>query len=83
MSIRRMIEVLNHFSRVKGLVANLDKSNVFVAGVDDVMKEQILQLTGFTLGDLPYQILGLAIIIKEMNKDRLPSTDRQDNQHDY
>lgn len=78
-----MIEVLNHFSRVKGLVANLDKSNVFVAGVDDVMKEQILQLTGFTLGDLPYQILGLAIIIKEMNKDRLPSTDRQDNQHDY
>lgn len=75
--------MLNHFSRVKGLVANLDKSNVFVAGVDDVMKEQILQLTGFTLGDLPYQILGLAIIIKEMNKDRLPSTDRQDNQHDY
>ncbi|KAH0773268.1 hypothetical protein KY290_010405 [Solanum tuberosum] len=33
-SIRRMIEVLNHFSRVTGIVANLDKSKIFVAGVD-------------------------------------------------
>ncbi|WMV57688.1 hypothetical protein MTR67_051073 [Solanum verrucosum] len=67
-SIRRKIEVLNHFSRVTGLVANLDKSNIFVAGVDDAMKEQILQLTGFTLGDLPIRYLGLPLSSKKWTK---------------
>ena len=36
-----MIEVLNHFSRVTGLMENLDKYNIFVAVVDDALKEQM------------------------------------------
>ncbi|WMV57752.1 hypothetical protein MTR67_051137 [Solanum verrucosum] len=67
-STGRMIEVLNHFSRVTGLMANLDKSNIFVAGVDDAMKEQMLQLTGFTLGDLPIRYLGLPLSSKKWTR---------------
>lgn len=34
-SISRMIQVLQHFSRVTGLEADLNKSNVFMEGVED------------------------------------------------
>lgn len=50
--IARVMEALSHFSKVTGLVANMDKSSIFLAGVDDQMKETLVQQTAFMLGTL-------------------------------
>lgn len=33
-SVKRVMEALNHFSQASGLVANMDKSSIFMAGVE-------------------------------------------------
>nr|XP_016463101.1 PREDICTED: uncharacterized protein LOC107786164 [Nicotiana tabacum] len=48
-SVNRLMEALNHFSATTGLIANMDKSSIFLAGIDDNTKEQLLQRTGFVL----------------------------------
>lgn len=48
--ISRVMEALSQFSKVTGLVANMDKSNIFLVGVDDQMKEALVQQTDFMLG---------------------------------
>ncbi|XP_070025730.1 uncharacterized protein [Nicotiana sylvestris] len=37
-SVNRVTEALDHFSKVSGLIANMEKSNIFVAGVEDEIK---------------------------------------------
>nr|XP_016488833.1 PREDICTED: uncharacterized protein LOC107808781 [Nicotiana tabacum] len=64
-SINRMMEVLNHFSAVSGLLANLDKSNIFLAEMDEDHKQEILNCTGFSLGSLPIRNLGLPLFSKK------------------
>ncbi|XP_019258687.1 PREDICTED: uncharacterized protein LOC109236902 [Nicotiana attenuata] len=46
--VSRVREALQHFSEVTGLERNLDKSNLFVAGVDEELKKQLLDITGFS-----------------------------------
>lgn len=62
------MEALSHFSKVTGLVANMDKSSIFVAGVDDHMKDTLVQQTGFILGTFPIRYLGFPISSKKCNK---------------
>ncbi|XP_070042141.1 uncharacterized protein [Nicotiana tomentosiformis] len=37
-SIHRMMEAINHFSVVLGIVTNLDKSHIFLAGIEEDLK---------------------------------------------
>lgn len=60
-SITRVMEALKHFSDVTGLEANIDKSSMFVAGVDEETKKNMLNITGFTLGIFPIRYLGLPL----------------------
>lgn len=60
-SVTRVKEALDHFSEVTGLIANQKKSNMFVACVDEDTNEQLLNITGFTLGALPIKYLGLPL----------------------
>ncbi|KAH0738207.1 hypothetical protein KY290_036912 [Solanum tuberosum] len=62
------MEALHHFSEVTGLVANLDKSNIFIAGVENGVKQTILAKIGFSLGCLPIKYLGLPLTSKKWNK---------------
>lgn len=39
-SIERVMEAINHFSSVTGLVANVDKSNNFLAGMEEHIKQK-------------------------------------------
>lgn len=66
--IRRVIEALNHFTRVTRLIANMEKSNIFIAGVDDHTKATLLSITGFSLGTFPIRYLGLSVSPKKRNK---------------
>ncbi|XP_075091713.1 uncharacterized protein LOC142171895 [Nicotiana tabacum] len=47
-SISRVIKVLAHFSNASGLIANMEKSSIFLAGIDSHVKEQILEMSGFS-----------------------------------
>ncbi|WMV28804.1 hypothetical protein MTR67_022189 [Solanum verrucosum] len=62
--VNRVMEALSHFSNVSGLVANMEKSSIFVAGMKDQVKNELLLRTGFTLGELPFRYLGLPLSSK-------------------
>lgn len=66
--VSRVNEVLNHFSAVSGLTANMDKSNIFMAGVDDATKTALLHNTGFSQGTFPIRYLGLHLSPKKWSK---------------
>lgn len=57
--VATVMEALNHFSDVIGLVANLDTSSIFIAGVNDNTQQNIIRQTGFSLGTLPTRYLRL------------------------
>ncbi|WMV45857.1 hypothetical protein MTR67_039242 [Solanum verrucosum] len=44
-SVTRIEEALAHFSAATGLIANMDKSNISVASMNDQIKEQLLTVT--------------------------------------
>ncbi|WMV25245.1 hypothetical protein MTR67_018630 [Solanum verrucosum] len=67
-SVTRVMEALTHFSEVTGLVVNVDKSNLFVAGVDDETQGKLLKMTGFTLGQLLIKYLGLPLSSKKWTR---------------
>lgn len=52
-SMKRVMEALTHFSSVTSLIANQDKSSNFITGVEEPVKQQILNKVGFSLGALP------------------------------
>ncbi|XP_070050321.1 uncharacterized protein [Nicotiana tomentosiformis] len=67
-SVNRVMEALKHFSEVSGLIANLDKSNIFMAAVTDQTKERPLDDTGFSEGSFPIRYLGLPLSPKKWSK---------------
>ncbi|WMV58343.1 hypothetical protein MTR67_051728 [Solanum verrucosum] len=67
-SIKRIIEALKHFSEVTGLVANVGKSSIFLAGMEDSTKQLILKGIVFVLGSLPIRYLGLPLSSKKWSK---------------
>uniref|UniRef100_A0A1U7XQD5 Uncharacterized protein LOC104236822 n=1 Tax=Nicotiana sylvestris TaxID=4096 RepID=A0A1U7XQD5_NICSY len=67
-SIARVMEALQHFSDATGLEANIDKSSMFVAGVDEETMHDMLKITEFTLWTFPIRYLGLPFTSKKWNK---------------
>lgn len=59
--VKRVMEALSHSSDVSGLVANMDKSSIFMAGIDDQTRDQLIEITGFTQGTFPTRYLGLPL----------------------
>lgn len=67
-SVKRVMEALANFSDVYGLVANMEKSSIFMAGIDDQTRDQLLDITQFTQGTFPIKYLGLPLSSKKWNK---------------
>lgn len=44
-TVRRVMEAIMHFSTTTGLEANTEKSNMYITGVDDELKEKLLEIT--------------------------------------
>ncbi|XP_059315810.1 uncharacterized protein LOC132066523 [Lycium ferocissimum] len=66
-SVKRVMEAQEHFTATTGLIANIDKSSMFTAGVDDEMKSKLLSITGFESGTFPIRYLGLPLSRKKWN----------------
>lgn len=64
-SVKRDMEALDHFSKATNLIANMDKSSIYLAGMDDNTNDQVLARTGFTLGTFPIRYLGLPLFPKK------------------
>uniref|UniRef100_M1BYX0 Non-LTR retroelement reverse transcriptase n=1 Tax=Solanum tuberosum TaxID=4113 RepID=M1BYX0_SOLTU len=62
------MEALAHFSATTGLEANLEKSSVFLAGVDEDTRKKILIRIGFSVGQFPIRYLGLPLSPKKWKK---------------
>ncbi|XP_070018975.1 uncharacterized protein [Nicotiana sylvestris] len=65
-SIQLMIQAFNHFSDVYGLKANLDKSSLYIAGISQDLKQQILNEIQFAPGELPFKYLGVLLSSKKI-----------------
>ncbi|XP_019231284.1 PREDICTED: uncharacterized protein LOC109212124 [Nicotiana attenuata] len=66
--VRRITEALRHFSETTGLKANTDKSSIYIAGVDDELKQKLLDITCYSSGTFPMRYLGLTLSPKRWSK---------------
>lgn len=64
-SIRKVMEVLDHFTKVTGMIANMKKSNIFIARVDEHTKKNLLNTTRFSIGTFSIRYLGLPLSSKK------------------
>ncbi|XP_049366604.1 uncharacterized protein LOC125831456 [Solanum verrucosum] len=55
------------FSQASGLVANLCKSSVYFGGVTREEQDKILQILGFSYGELPFKYLGVPLATKKIS----------------
>ncbi|XP_074579559.1 uncharacterized protein LOC141836051 [Curcuma longa] len=62
-SVTRLVECLRQFSQMAGLTANVAKSCIYIAGVDSLTRDQLLSITGFQQGEMPFRYLGIPIAL--------------------
>ncbi|XP_075096478.1 uncharacterized protein LOC107772114 [Nicotiana tabacum] len=55
-----------------GLVANLNKSNIYFGGVSSAVQQEITQKTGFSIGELPFRYLSVPLSTKKLSIFPLP-----------
>ena len=61
-SVQVIMDELNKFERYSGLQVNKQKSVVFLSGVNGEVRNDILNITGFSMGSLPLKYLGVPLI---------------------
>lgn len=66
--VQRIMKAIKHFTATTGLAANADKSNIFLAGVNQRMQDRLLETTRFKSGVLPIRYLGLTLSHKKWTK---------------
>lgn len=72
-SVQGAISVFDGFAKESGLSISLEKSTIYMAGLSQSVKDQILSDFPFDLGALPVRYLGLPLLTKGMHKnDYLP-----------
>lgn len=67
-SVTRIMEEIICFSATTGLTTNHEKSSMFIAGVPEVIKKILLDITEFGLGELPIRYLSLPLSHKKWSK---------------
>ncbi|XP_019258259.1 PREDICTED: uncharacterized protein LOC109236523 [Nicotiana attenuata] len=60
-------ETFDRFSAASGLQENAEKSSMYIASVQQHIKELLLELTGYTKGSIPFKYLGVPLSTKKLN----------------
>lgn len=68
-SVTCLMGASQHFSQCSGLVENASKSQIVMAIVDRRTQARIMEITGFTKGDMPFKYLGIPIKSSRLTKD--------------
>lgn len=66
-SVNMLHTKFKEFTEASGLQANLSKSALYFGGVSEVVREQIQQMLGYSLGTLPFRYLGIPLSTKKLN----------------
>ncbi|XP_049393519.1 uncharacterized protein LOC125857904 [Solanum stenotomum] len=66
-SVKLLNEAFMRFSKALGLQANLEKSSLYIAGVADHTKEELLKEIGYVVGVLPFKYLGVPLASKKLS----------------
>lgn len=62
-----MHDAFLRFSEAFGLKANNDKSSIYIAGVSEQTKQEIVNALGFNLVTLPFKYLGVPLAKKKLH----------------
>ncbi|XP_074576092.1 uncharacterized protein LOC141832489 [Curcuma longa] len=73
-SVTQLVGCLQRFAQMAGLTANLAKSSIYMAGIDETMRHRLLQITGFPVGGDAFQISGDPHCLSEATDIRLYHT---------
>ncbi|XP_059302208.1 uncharacterized protein LOC132054172 [Lycium ferocissimum] len=65
-SIKLLQKAFLKFSAASRLQANIDKSPIYMTGVKEPFKQQLLQTLGFCEGSLPFKYLGVPLSSKKL-----------------
>ncbi|GJT87228.1 RNA-directed DNA polymerase, eukaryota, reverse transcriptase zinc-binding domain protein [Tanacetum coccineum] len=65
-SIEVLKEGLMEFSKISGLIPNMNKSTIFFGSVKAIEKRRNLEIMPFTVGQLPMKYLGVPLITKNI-----------------
>ena len=68
-SISVINDALNDFSRISGLVSNMEKSTIFFGNVNIAEQRGILNVLPFKVGNFPMKYLGVPLLTKRLGKD--------------
>ncbi|XP_024014348.1 uncharacterized protein LOC112088307 [Eutrema salsugineum] len=72
-SVEGVLEVFDDFAIHSGLHISLEKSTIYMAGIENVEKEAIIEQFPFESGNLPVRYLGLPLLTRRMTSaDYLP-----------
>lgn len=72
-SVEGIIRVFDDFAKISGLKISMEKSIIYLAGIDDRRRIDIEECFLFTVGNLPVRYLGLPLTTKRMKStDYLP-----------
>ncbi|XP_074305519.1 uncharacterized protein LOC141640735 [Silene latifolia] len=76
-SIMWMLRAFSTFSKASGLCFNREKSDIYFNGVPSHVMTNIIQVSGFRQGELPFRYLGVPISSHKLSKnDGMKLTDR-------
>ncbi|XP_074299777.1 uncharacterized protein LOC141630942 [Silene latifolia] len=67
-SVQAITSSLDSFALLSGLHANLEKPNIYMAGIRDNIKQEILTVTVYTEGLFPFRYLGVPLNAGKLNK---------------
>lgn len=56
-----MLDQIHAFGRVSRLLVNAMKSFIYFGGIGDSLKQNILQLSGFSKGTFPFKYFGVPL----------------------
>ncbi|XP_074283905.1 uncharacterized protein LOC141608449 [Silene latifolia] len=67
-SVAAVTHSLDYFAKVSGLQANPEKTNIYMGGVREDVKQEILRTTGYMEGTFPFIYLGVPLNEGKLNK---------------
>ncbi|XP_060190282.1 uncharacterized protein LOC132619370 [Lycium barbarum] len=65
-SVQLLRDKFDMFSEASGLKANMQKSQVYFAGVDNDTKDAIISVLGYEISELPFKYLGVPLSTKKL-----------------
>lgn len=66
-SIKLFFNTFQQFLRVSNVHANMEKSSLYIAGVEAAFRDKVLTDLGLSLGTLPFKHLGVPLSTRKLS----------------